>query len=213
LRQRDRRLRVAIVDDHPVFRLGLQQALTAHPGIEVRWDVATAEEAYRQLVAEPVDMVLMDVTLAGQVDGIEATRTIVRNHTGVAVVILSAVLDEDVLAAVAEAGAAGFLPKQLTPEDIVSALRRVATAAGSAGGEGEPETSSRGLSRRELDVLAAMRFGLTNREIAERLGVSQTTINKHVHQILLKLRARNRVEALTIFASNRMGQTAAASSQ
>lgn len=201
MQQRDDRLRVAIVDDHPIFRLGLKQALTGFRRIDVRWDVATAEEAYRGLAAEPVDMVLMDVTLAGQVDGIEATRTIVSDHPGVTVVILSAALDDDVLEAAAEAGAAGFLPKQLSPEEIVSALRRIAEAAGSGNGAGESSTGPQPLSRRELDVLAALRWGLTNREIANRLGVSQTTINKHVHQILRKLKARNRVEALHIFAS------------
>jgi DNA-binding NarL/FixJ family response regulator len=194
---------VAVVDDHPVFRLGLRQALRAHKGIEVLWDAATVEDAFQLLTATRVDMVLMDAALTTKDDGIAATRRIIRKWPEVAVVVLSASLDDQVRADSLGAGASAYLSKQLSPEEIVRALRQVAVERRAQSVPPLPVRASRGLgalTRREQDVLAAMRLGYTNREIAGYLGLSRTTINKHVHEILTKLNARNRVQAVTMLA-------------
>jgi DNA-binding NarL/FixJ family response regulator len=206
-------MQVGIVDDHPLFRLGMRQALTGQPGIAVRWDVGSAGQARRLLQEAPVDLVLMDVYLSDIMDGVDATRILVREHPTVPVVMMSAVLDEHVVYAAGKAGASAYLSKHLGPEELASSIRSI--AASSLG----QRRSARGfkvltgtkatlrpkldgkldlLSKREMQVLEQIRAGRTNREIATRLGVSTTTVNKHVHRVLSKLNARNRAQAATL---------------
>lgn len=207
-------MQIGIVDDHPVLRLGLRQALSDQPGVSVRWDVGSATQARRMLQESPVDIVLMDVYLSDMMDGVDATRLMSREHPEVPVIMISAVLDEHVVFAAGKAGAAAYLSKNLEARELVSSIR--AAVASRANGNKRARGSFRLvtahkaamrprvegklglLSRREMEVLEMVRNGRTNREIAGRLGISQTTVNKHVHRVLTKLGARNRAHAATL---------------
>lgn len=205
------RLRVAVVDDHEVFRLGLR-SLLQRSSLEVVWDTGSVPEAFELCNAQPVDVVLMDVNLGGPVDGLEATRRLTARQAGLRVILMSGLVDERRLAAARHVGAVGFLPKELGAAEMVSAIHAlvdVGVPAGEPSGTGrrparlEPipagaEQPFAALTPREVEVLGEIRLGRTNREIAAALGVSTTTVNKHVHQVLRKLRIRNRAEAATL---------------
>jgi DNA-binding NarL/FixJ family response regulator len=160
----------------------------------------------------PVDAVLMDINLGGPVDGLQATRRLVAAQPGLKVIMISGLTDQRRLAAASAAGASGFLPKELSTQEMVSAIHEM------VGGEARrhvgglpargvamtprvtdaPAVAFEALSPREIEVLAEIRLARTNREIAELLGVSTTTVNKHVHQVLRKLGVRNRSEAAIV---------------
>jgi NarL family two-component system response regulator LiaR len=153
-----------------------------------------------------VDVVLMDLNLGPDQDSLAATRAVIRRYPGVKVIIISASLDGDAAAAAKAAGAIAYLPKDLPVPDAMAAIRGVGAASLGAivfgdflaarSGSGRKETSRHGLTRREQEVLAEIRRGRTNREIASKLGVSIATVNKHVQQVLKKLHVRNRSQAV-----------------
>jgi DNA-binding NarL/FixJ family response regulator len=156
----------------------------------------------------------MDINLGGPVDGVQATDRIVGAWPELKVILISGFADERRLVAAREAGAAGFLPKDLGADEMVEAIVRIVSrtlprpgdAIPSRGQLTGPVTGSpplnafETLSPREREVLGELRWARTNREIGERLGVSTTTVNKHVHQILRKLGLRNRAEAAVLAA-------------
>lgn len=209
-----RSVRIAIVDDHEVFRMGLKSLLGRASRLEVLWDAASAHDAFARLQDEPVDAVLMDINLGGPVDGVQATGRMIAAWPELTVILISGLVDERRLAEAREAGAAGFLPKDLSADEMVDAILGMVGGASPRPGDGIPSRASltapvtgrpplnafETLSPRELEVLNEMRSGRTNREIGERLGVSITTVNKHVHQILRKLGLRNRAEAAILAA-------------
>lgn len=179
--------------------MGLKSVFDRVQGIEVVWEASSAHDAFDLLQRQPVDVVLMDMNLGGPVDGLQATRRLVAAQPQLKVILISGLTDERRLGAAKEAGASGFLPKDLSAQEMVSAIRRMVSGAvvGLQAG-GARVAAFETLSPREVEVLAEMRLARTNREIAERLGVSTTTVNKHVHQILRKLGLRNRAEAAIV---------------
>jgi DNA-binding NarL/FixJ family response regulator len=199
-------IRLGIVDDHPVFRLGLRRTFERENDLQVVWDLAAASGLAPKLAASPVDVVLMDLDLGPGQDSLGATRAIVGGPGNVKVIVISASLDTDAVTAARLAGASGFLPKDLPVDKVIEAVRALG-----AKGKGRPAfadfvsrrpemhgsgTLTDGLTRREHQVLAELRRGCTNREIAARLGVSVPTVNKHVQQVLKKLRVKNRGQAV-----------------
>ncbi len=203
-------MRIAIVDDHPLFRVGLRQVLNRDPDLQVSWEAGTSLEALRLLEMRPVDLVLLDMNLSVPLEGLETTRQIVARHPRVAVVVLTALGQLQLALEAMKAGASGFLGKDLSSEELLAALHGLAgrpdhgRRAPSAGGDASAPGALRGgapwLTARETEVLVEIRAGKTNREIARRLGISVTTVNKHVHTILRKLKVRNRTEAIGALA-------------
>ena len=208
-------LRLGIIDDHPVYRLGLRRVLQGQPDLSVIWDLGSASELARMLKQEPVDVVLMDVNLGGGVDGVTAAEALKRERHPVKVVLTSAMADQERLLSASAAGAAAYLPKDLTVKELLGALRSVARGEKSIAGDLLPRVNgvrpagrrrtpqdldhkAQLLSAREAQVLGEVRQGRTNREIAQKLGISPTTVNKHVQQVLKKLKVRNRAQAATI---------------
>jgi DNA-binding NarL/FixJ family response regulator len=200
-------IRVGIVDDHPVFRLGLRGTFERQRDLKVVWDLGSATKLLETLDANPADIVLMDLDLGPNQDGLTATYAIKRAHPEVRVVVITASLDYQTMAASRRAGASGYLAKDLPVADMLAAVRKLAAPgavrtvfsdqliAGAATG-GRTWSALRGLTRREQEVLAELNRGRTNREIASRFGVSVTTVNKHVQQVLRKLHVRNRGQAV-----------------
>jgi DNA-binding NarL/FixJ family response regulator len=200
-------IRVGIVDDHPVFRLGLVRSFEREPDLTVAWEVGTADEVFQILPSKPVDVVLMDLYLGPGQDGLAATQAIRKSYADVKVIIISASLDWETASASRIAGACGYLPKDLAVADMVAAIRGLASPklgtmefnlllAPPAGTNPNTWVSRQGLTKREQEVLGELRRGRTNREIANRLNVSITTVNKHVQQVLKKLSVRTRAQAV-----------------
>jgi DNA-binding NarL/FixJ family response regulator len=208
-------IRVLLVDDQALVRGGFRMILRSEPDIEVVGEAGDGEQAVAMAVRLLPHVVLMDVRMP-VLDGIEATRRIVSRCPDARILILTTFdLDEHVYAAL-DAGASGFLLKDIVPEQLGEAVRVV--AAGDAllapsvtrrlvaefarqRRPAGPRAAGRveQLTEREAEVLAQLARGLTNQEIAACLGVGETTVKTHVAHLLGKLGLRDRVQAV-IFA-------------
>ena len=196
---------VLLVDDHPLFRAGVQTLLDSVPDVELVAVAADGEGAVREATLNRPDVVLMDLTMPGM-GGLEATRRIVHACPGSAVLVLSMLDDDESVLAAMRAGARGYVPKGAGQEELLAAIRAVATGGAVfgagvaarilAGLDRSPAPAFPGLTDRESEVLSLMAEGLDNRRIAERLQVSAKTVANHVSHVLTKLQARDRVEAV-----------------
>lgn len=200
-------IRVVIVDDHPFYRDGLAELLTAS-GVEVVAAVPTGEAALTAVDELAPDVVVMDLNLPG-ISGIDATRrlAVIAPATRVLVLTVSA-QEADVTDAIV-AGASGYVLKEAPVEEVVAGIR--AAVAGQSfispriaalllsrvqeEGRSGGDLAGAHLSARELDVLALMAEGRTNTDIAETLVISQSTVRHHISNILMKLHVGNRVQA------------------
>jgi len=187
-----------------VFRLGLRRTFERQRDLKVVWDLGGTAELLDTFRRAPVDIVLMDLNLGYRLDGLNAIRTLQEAKPQPRVLVLTASLDTVSVAASRSAGASGYLSKDLPVADLISAVRQLAvpgakrTVFGNhlAAANGRTWSGLGGLTKREQDVLTELNRGRTNREIALTLGVSVTTVNKHVQQVLKKLHVRNRGQAV-----------------
>jgi len=195
-----------MVDDHPAFRLGLARLLERDGQFDVVWSAGSVAQALRSLERTPVDLLLMDLQFAHGVDGFDGLRIVRGRWPNTRVLVVTAFADRQTAAAVRAAGAAGIVSKEITVDELYSAIKQAASRGKvrSINGSGRAPMGEAAvvqterlaqLSKRELEVLGEIRRGMTNREIALHLGVSTTTVNKHVHRVLAKLGARNRAQA------------------
>jgi len=212
-----RQIRLGVIDDHPVFRLGLVRSLERANDLSVLWELGSVSELETMLETCPVDVILMDLNLGPDEDALAATRAIMEGHDTVRVIVISASLDWEGAAAARAAGASGYLPKDLAVTDMVAAIRGLASPnfgrlafndllSSRPSGGGTRISLRRGLTRREQEVLAELRRGRTNKEIAARLNVSLSTVNKHVQQVLKKLHVRTRTQAVAMINSEVTGR-------
>ncbi|WP_427007366.1 response regulator [Pseudarthrobacter sp. H2] len=211
-----RPIRVLLVDDQTLVRMGFRMVLDAQDGVEVVGEAADGRIGIDMCRTLAPDVVLMDVRMP-DTDGIAATRRIVDECPQSRVIVLTTFdLDEYAFAAL-RAGASGFLLKDVGPAELLASIRAVAGGdaaissrvsrrmldlfsqrlpAGPASGGDEAVAA---LTRRELEVLSAIAGGLSNTEIGERMFVAESTVKTHVGRILMKLGLRDRVHAV-IFA-------------
>jgi DNA-binding NarL/FixJ family response regulator len=214
-------IRVLLADDQPLLRHGFAMILSAQADIEVIGEAADGAEAVRLTGLLRPDVVLMDVRMPGM-DGIEATRKITLVNPPTRVIILTTFDVDEYAFDGLRAGASGFLLKNARPDELLSGIRSVATGdavlapsttrrvldafAGSfvsrAGSEAAEPDVLGALTARELEVFTEMAAGSTNKEIAQRLHLSETTVKTHVVRILAKLGLRDRTQAV-IFAYER----------
>jgi two-component system response regulator DegU len=209
-------VRLMLADDHRMLREGLRRSLS-EDGFEVVGEASDGEEAVRMAGELRPDVILMDVTMP-DVDGVEATRRIRRLYPTIQVVMLTMHADESVIAEALRAGAAGYLVKDCSMDEIASAVRMAANEesdlspalAGAMLSEvrkmtPEPaaEESDRIVTRREIDVLQLIADGCSTPEVAERLFISQKTVKNHLASIYQKLDARDRTQA--VLQAVRMG--------
>jgi len=193
-------IRVLVVDDHPLFRDGLAGMLTIAPDMELADAVGDAETAVRRSAELAPDVVLMDLNLPGM-PGVEGIRRIVGRPDPPAVLVLTMVDDDDTVAAALQVGARGYLLKGAVQEDVLSAIRSVASG-GVVFGAGAAERMLSGrqryradLTERESQVLALVAAGRSNAEIARELDLSLKTVQNHVSNVLAKLQVRDRTQA------------------
>jgi DNA-binding NarL/FixJ family response regulator len=201
----DGTIRVLVVDDHPVFRLGLIALIGGMDGVDVVAEASTAEEAVERAGAAAAHVVVMDVQLP-DASGIEATERLLREAPGLGVLVLTMFDDDDSVHAAIRAGARGYLVKGAQPAEIERAIRGVANGEVVLGAAAARRAQLhlrptggrlfRELSDREEEVLELVARGLDNRAIAHRLGVSEKTVRNHVSNIFTKLAVSSRAEAV-----------------
>ncbi|WP_407343768.1 response regulator [Pengzhenrongella phosphoraccumulans] len=218
-------IRVVIADDQPLIRAGLRGILELESDFEVVGEAATGRQAVDLVLAQPVDVVLMDIRMP-EMDGIEATAAICADPrlAEVRVLVLTTFeTDEHVLAAL-RAGASGFMGKGAEPQGFVDAIRVIArgeallspvatrsliervlglpgVASGSSGGgpdDARPVVSLEALTEREREVLALVGEGLSNDDIADHLVISIHTVKTHVNRAMTKLDAHDRAQLVVI---------------
>lgn len=214
----DETIRVLLVDDQSLIRIGFRLMLESEPDIAVVGEAADGAEALAQTAAQHPDVVLMDVRMPGM-DGIAATEEIVRRHPEVRVLVLTTFdLDEYAFGAV-RAGASGFLLKDAQRDELVAAVRAVHRGDGALApratralldhlapqlASGHPASASpqqdrlAGLTERERDIFHAIARGLSNSEIATTFFLSESTVKTHVGRVLAKLGARDRVHVVIL---------------
>ncbi|WP_042426886.1 response regulator [Streptacidiphilus anmyonensis] len=212
-------VRIMLVDDQELLRTGFRMVLQSQPDIEIVAEAGDGAQALEVLSAVEADVVLMDVRMP-RLDGVEATRRICDPATPLAsrpkVLILTTFdLDEYAFSAL-KAGASGFLLKDVPPVELVAAIRAVDsgeavvaptttrrmidrfTTVLPAAAEPKLTPEMERLTDREREVLLLVAQGLSNGEIAERLGLSEATVKTHVGRILTKLELRDRVQAVVL---------------
>lgn len=200
--------KVVIVDDEPLVRSGLQAVLGTEPDLEVVGAVGDGSEAVAEVRRSRPDVVLMDVRMP-RLDGIAATKLLLNEPRAPKVLVITTFENDEYVYDALRAGASGFLLKRARPEDIVRAVRVVASgesllfpAAIRSLVQRFARTSDRGalqrLTKREGTVLRLMARGMSNAEIAADLVVTVETVKTHVAGVLAKLGARDRTQAVIV---------------
>ncbi|HEV7710009.1 MAG TPA: response regulator transcription factor [Asanoa sp.] len=199
-------IRVLIVDDDALVRVGLRTIVDAEPDLEVVAEAGDGAEVPPLVARHRPDVVLMDVRMP-DIDGIQATRHLLTTAAvPPRVIVVTTFENDDYVYDALRAGASGFLLKRARPAEVVDAIRVVARGDSllfpaairrlvAARGGGTDRATAR-LTAREADVLRLMAAGLSNAEIAERLVVGGETVKTHVGNVLAKLGARDRVQAV-----------------
>jgi DNA-binding NarL/FixJ family response regulator len=186
-------IRIGIIDDHPLFRSGLRRVLERSGDMSVEWELADPAGLEAAFSRNSVDLILMDVEFAHGRNGLEATRTALARWPDLDVIILSGSLDPEMPRLALDCGATGFLAKDTPIPEMIFRIRELAFGGRRRGLKARRDSLR--LSIREHQVLNEIRRGRTNREIAATLGISITTVNKHVQRVLKKLNVRNRAQA------------------
>ncbi len=208
---------VLIVDDHPLFRDGLHKALELEDDIVIIGQCDNGEEALRLASEKEPDVLLLDVNLPAM-NGLQVTRQLQAEHDHIAVVVLTAYHDSQQVLHAMRAGASAYCPKDITPDTLVSVIRDAAHGMYVVGTQRmdreallnwintnveaitgpymlDPNEHFVPLSPREMEILQFVTHGLSNKEIAVRLRISQQTVKNHMTSILKKLNVQDRTQA------------------
>jgi NarL family two-component system response regulator LiaR len=205
-------IRVLLVDDHAVVRSGLSAFLLAYDDLELVGEASSGEQAIGLCDRVRPDVVLMDLMMPGM-DGATATRKIRERCPDIQVIALTSFKEAEMVQGVLEAGAIGYLMKNVAADELADAIREAHAGRPTLASEAaqvliekttRKEETGADLTKRELDVLALMVDGLSNPEIAERLVVSRSTVKFHASSILSKLGASSRTEAVSIALRNNL---------
>jgi len=208
----EQQIRVLIVDDHEMVRSGLAAFLMVHPDLEMIGEADSGDEAIKFCAQTCPDVVLMDMVMPG-VDGPTATRQIRKLCPRTQVIALTSFKERELVQAALDAGALGFLYKNVSAGDLAKAIRAAHAGQPTMAPEalqalihaqGQRPAPGRDLTEREREVLALMVKGLNNLEIADRLVVSRSTVKVHVSNILAKLGVASRTEAVALAVEHKL---------
>ncbi|WP_405078987.1 response regulator [Paenibacillus chitinolyticus] len=215
------KVRILLADDHAVVRKGLQMFLATQPDLELAGEASDGRQALEMIASLSPDVVLMDLNMPG-LNGIEAAEIIKRDHPRVKVIVLTSFSDQDHVLPAVRAGARGYLLKDIEPDELVRAIRRVHAgqvelhpeAAGKlmnsiafaeevqAAGAASPLEE---LTKREAQVLKLIASGMSNKEIGEALFISEKTVKTHVSHVLDKLGLADRTQAAILAVKHGLG--------
>ena len=211
------RATVFVADDHPVFREGLVRAIKARPELEIVGEAEDGRDAFSMAVEAGPDIVLLDLSLPAP-GGIETTQRIKREVPSAGIIALAVAEDEDQLFEAIKAGAAAFILKDINPDDLVTIIRRVRAGEYLINDKvfSRPSVASRvlkefrelavygqeaapifaPLSPREVEILDNIAKGMTNKQVAYSLSISEQTVKNHMSSILRKLSVNDRTQAV-----------------
>jgi NarL family two-component system response regulator LiaR len=207
-----RRIRVVIADDHALVRSGLEAILLLFDDIELVAQAESGAEAVSLCEEAQPDVVLMDLVMPGM-DGAAATRAILRRCPAARVLVLTSFSDEALIESALNAGAIGYLMKDITGDQLAAAIRGASVGKPTLAPEAAqalmhwvatPGSVGKDLTARERQVLTLLADGLTNTEIAERLVISLSTVKSHVSSIITKLGVSGRTEAAIVAVRQRL---------
>ena len=202
----DKPVRVMIVDDHAVVRSGLSAFLLAYDDLEFVGEAGGGAEAVSKCRAVAPDVILMDLVMP-EIDGAEATRLIRAECPYVQVIALTSYKEEELVQGALKAGAISYLLKNVSAEELAGAIRAAYAGRPTLAPEAaqvliraatHPQEPDKGLTAREMGILRLMVDGLSNPDIAKKLFVSRSTVKFHVSNILMKLGAASRTEAVSM---------------
>ncbi len=197
-------IRVLIVDDHLMVRRGLATFLKVFDDLELAGEAAGGEEALQLCSESQPDVILMDMVMP-EMDGPTATRLLRQKHPKIRILALTSFKEEELIQNALEAGAIGYLLKDVSAEELANAIRAAHAGHSTLSPDvtqalvhaaGQPPTPGHDLTERERDVLALMVEGLNNTQIAGRLVISPSTVKSHVSNILSKMGVTSRSEAV-----------------
>ena len=213
----EERTRILIVDDHVLFRVGIAQILSKEEGLEVVGEAEDARSAMDAALELSPNIILMDLSLPSP-GGIETTQKIKRELPSVSIIVLAVQEDEDALFDAIKAGAAAFVLKDISPDDLVNVIRRVSNGEYLINDRvfSQPSVASRvlkefrelaaygqsevpifaPLSPREVQILDNIAQGMTNKQVAYTLSISEQTVKNHMSSILRKLSVNDRTQAV-----------------
>jgi NarL family two-component system response regulator LiaR len=224
VRTSDARVRVLIVDDHAIVRKGIRALLSEVDGFEVVGEADNGQEALQRAEETHPDVILMDLLMPGM-DGIEATRQITSRQPQTRILVLTSFAADNKVFPAIKAGAAGYLLKDSSPDDLMRAIRQVHRGEPSlhptiarkllqeVAHPAELQPSPEALTAREMEVLRLIAQGLSNQEIADRISVSEPTVRAHVSRILGKLHLASRTQAALYAVREGLTDADAASAQ
>jgi len=205
-------IRVMLVDDHTMVRRGLATFLKVFDDLELAGEAANGEDAIQLCAQIRPDVVLMDMVMP-DMDGVTATHAIRQQFPEVQVIALTSFKDRELVQDALQAGAIGYLLKDVSADELAQAIRAAHAGRATLSSEAaqalvqaaaQPPTPGHDLTERERDVLALLVEGLNNRQIADNLVVSPSTIKSHVSHILAKLGVASRTEAAALAVRHRL---------
>ena len=204
-------IRLFIIDDHEMVREGLKAMLKAEPDFEIVGDAANAEQAFELIDRLHPDVILLDVRLPGM-SGVDICRTVTERYPEIAVIIVTTYTDETLIAQCIQAGARGFIIKDIERFDLKRSIRAVARGEAAIDTKAavavlaqlrrvpqmKHEPSPEQLSPQQIVILRMVAQGLSSREIATQLYLSENTVKGYVQEILHRLSVKNRTEAVMV---------------
>jgi DNA-binding NarL/FixJ family response regulator len=203
--ERTEGIRVVLADDHPLILEGIRSLIRDAPGMEVVGEATNGDDAVSIVLAEHPDVAILDVRMPG-IDGVEATRRIVRDHPSTRVIVLSAQADAEVAVQALRAGAVGFLPKEAFGTTLLNGIRSAASGevaltpdiVSSVVRELHAPAPASELSHADRRLLELVADGCTNTQIAREMSVSVSTVKAHLSALFRKVGARDRASAIAI---------------
>jgi two-component system, NarL family, response regulator LiaR len=205
-------IKVLIVDDHPLVRKGLRTLLDVYEDIEITGEAADGRDAIKMCKKNLPDVILMDLVMP-EINGIEATKTIMKDWPSVKVIVLTSFIDKKLIKDAFKAGAIGYILKNISGDDLIKSIINANKGESTLSSEAsdylisnfkDPTPEDYQLTNQEINILTHLIHGLSNKKIAQIQVLSLSTVKFHVSNILSKLGVSSRAEAIAVAMKNKL---------